>query len=106
MRDLDGEKRLLSKLDVKLGAAKPCGPLEGPVTVAHLPEGDLHMVPPQAGKGNVAAAQVEVRSLEVVKQVLAKSGIAMRDYPACDPASIWVPPSAAHGIWLQFVQAQ
>jgi len=52
----------------------------------------------------VAAAQVEVRNLETVKQVLAKNRIALRDYPACDPASVWVPPSAAHGIWLQFVQ--
>ena len=102
--DLDGEKKLLSKLDVTLHAAKPCGPLQGSVTVAHLRDGDLLLVRPQTGTGNVAAAQVEVRNLETVKQVLAKNRIALQDYPACDPASVWVPPSAAHGIWLQFVQ--
>jgi hypothetical protein len=106
VRHLDGEKDLLSKLDVKLRATKPCGPLQGSVTVAHLPDGDLLLVKPQAGTGNVAAAQVEVRSLEAVKQVLAKKKIAIRDYSACDPASVWVSPSAAHGIWLQFIQAR
>jgi hypothetical protein len=104
VRDLDGEKNLLSKLDVKLDTAKPCGPLRGPVTAAHLPEGNLLLVKPQTGTGNVAAAQVEVRSLDAVRQILTKQRIALREYPACDPASIWVPPSAAHGIWLQFVQ--
>jgi len=106
VRDLDGEKDLLSKLDAKLGVAKSCGPLQGPVTVAHMPDGDLFLVKPQTDTGNVAAAQVEVRSLDVVKQILTKQRIALKEYPACDPASIWVPPSAAHGIWLQFVQAR
>lgn len=106
VRDLDGEKNLLSKLDAKLGVAKSCGPLQGPVTVAHMPDGDLLLVKPQTDTGNVAAAQVELRSLDVVKQILTKQRIARKEYPACDPASIWVPPSAAHGIWLQFVQAR
>lgn len=106
VRDLDGEKDLLSKLDVKLDTAKSCGPLQSPVMVAHLPEGDLHLARAQAATGNVSAAQVEVRSLDVVKQMLTKQGIALKEYPACDPASIWVPPSAAHGIWLQFVQVR
>jgi hypothetical protein len=105
VRDLNGAKDLFSKLDVKLDTAKPCGPLQGPVTIAHLPEGDLLLVRPQAGTGNVAAAQVEVRSLSVVKQMLTKQGIALKDFPMCDPASVWVPPAAAHGIWLQFIQA-
>src|SRR5581483_5363543 len=70
VRDLDGEKNLLSKLDAKLGVAKSCGPLQGPVTVAHMPDGDLLLVKPQTDTGNVAAAQVEVRSLDVVKQIL------------------------------------
>lgn len=105
VRDLDGEKKLLSKLDVTLRIAKPCGPLQGPVTIAHLRDGDLLLVKPQTGTGNVAAAQVEVRDLSALKQALAKNRIALRDYPACDTASVWVPPSAAHGIWLQFIQA-
>jgi hypothetical protein len=71
---------------------------------AHLPEGELLLVRPQAGTGNVVAAQVEVRNLAAVKQILARKRIAHRDYPACEPASVWAPPSAAHGIWLQFVQ--
>jgi hypothetical protein len=106
VRDLNGAKNLFSKLDVKLDTAKSCGPLQGPVTVAHLPDGDLFLILPQAGTGNVAAARVEVRSLDVIRQVLAKQKIAPKDYPTCDPASIWVPPSAAHGVWLQFVQAR
>jgi len=106
VRDLDGDKSLLSKLGVTLHSAKPCGPLQGSVTAAHLPDSDLLLVKPQAGTGNVAAARVEVRSLDVVKQILTKNGIAPKDYPSCDPASIWVPPSAAHGIWLQFVQVR
>jgi hypothetical protein len=106
VRDLGGAKDLFSKLDVTLRSEKPCGPLQGSVTIAHLPEGELLLVRPQAGTGNVAAAQVEVRSLSVVKQMLTKQGIALKDFPMCDPASVWVPPSAAHGIWLQFIQTR
>lgn len=105
VRDLSGEKDLLSKLDVPLKAARACGPLQGPVTTAHLSNGDLNLVRPQPGTGTVAAAQIEVRSLAVLKQLLARNGIASREYSACDPAAVWVPPSAAHGIWLQFIQA-
>ena len=86
VRDLDGGKDLLSKLDVKLDIAKPCGPLQGPVTVAHMPEGDLLLVKPQVSTGNVAAAKVEVRSLDVVKHILTKQRIALKEYPACDPS--------------------
>jgi len=106
VRDLKREQDLLSKLGVKLHSATLCGPLQGPVMVAHLAEGDLLLVKPQAGTGNVAAARVEVRSLPTLKQILTKNRIARKHYPACDPASVWVPPSAAHGIWLQFVQAR
>jgi hypothetical protein len=104
VRDFGGRRNLLAKLDVKPVIAKSCGPLQGPVMDAHLPEGELLLVRPQAGTGNVVAAQVEVRNLAAVKQILARKRIAHRDYPACEPASVWAPPSAAHGIWLQFVQ--
>ena len=104
--DIAGARDLLAKLDVPLRPLRPCGPLQGDATAAQLPEGNLTFVPPQSGTGNVVAAQVEVRSLSALKQVLRKSGVAFKAYDSCRPQSVWVSPQAAHGIWLQFVQSR
>lgn len=106
VRDLAPARALLSKLDVPLHDMPPCGPLQGQATAAQLPEGHLTFVPPQSGTGNVVAAQVEVRDLVNLKRLLAKNGVAFKEYGRCGPQAVWVSPEAAHGIWLQFVQGR
>ncbi len=106
VRDLAGERALLANLGVTSASAKGCGPLQGGATIARLPEGDLYLVSPQSGTGTVAAAQVEVRSLTGLEQHLVRNGIKTNTYPACEQRSVWVPPTTAHGIWLQFVEAR
>ncbi len=82
----------------------PCGPIKGEVQAVRLPEGNLYLV--RNWPANVAAARIEVRSLATAQDVLRKNGLTPLSYPACDRPAIWLPPRAAHGVWLQFVQAE
>ena len=67
---------------------------------ATLPEGDLYLVP--SGTTTVVAARVEVQSFSDVETVLKTSGIPLKKDTACDGDALWVPPSGAHGIWIEF----
>jgi len=67
---------------------------------ASLPEGDLFLMP---SKVTVAAARIEVRFLSDIENILRSNGIPMKVGEACDNKSLWVPPSTAHGIWVEFI---
>ena len=67
---------------------------------AELPEGDLLLMP---SKATVVAARVEVRLLDDAKQILRSNRIPVKIGEACDKNSLWVPPSAAHGTWVEFI---
>jgi len=93
---------LLERLGVALTPTRLCGFAGGGAgTVASLPEGNVYLVP--AGGANVIAARVEVRNVAAVKTVLGRSGVSFEEDPSCDANAVWVGPSRAHGIRIEFV---
>lgn len=67
---------------------------------AALPEGNLYLVPSDAT--TVVAARVDVRRLDDLEASLKANGVPMKKDTACDGIAVWVPPSRAHGIWIEF----
>jgi len=65
---------------------------------ASLPRGDVFFL---KGDSAVVGARIEVKSLDVAQAVMRKNGLEPRRYPGC--AALWLPPSAGHGLWLEFV---
>lgn len=96
------ERSLLAGLGVSLRHGAACGPL-GQAEVGSLPHGDVFFVTTGPQDGTLIGVRVEVRSLEVAKSTMKMNGLNPKTYPAC--TSLWLPPSVAHGIWLEFVQA-
>jgi len=96
-------RALLARLGVPLAPTRLCGVTGGDEgTVATLPEGKLYLVP--SSRKNVIAARVEVRSVNSVKTVLGRSGVSFEEDGSCDPHAVWVAPSHAHGIWIEFIE--
>lgn len=92
------ERDLLKGLGVPFHTVKACGPL-GTADAAAMPRGDVLFA--RGEDGSEIGARIQVRSLEAAEVVMRKNGLAPQRYPAC---GLWLAPSAAHGIWLQFVQ--
>lgn len=101
VRDNPELRRVLKGLGVPLTPTGSCGVMGVAQGMrATLPEGDLYLVPSDAT--NVLAARVEVRRLSDVEAVLKANGIPLKKDTACDEDAVWVPPSQAHGIWIEF----
>lgn len=71
---------------------------------ATLSEGAVYFVP--SASANVVAARVEVRSLTTLKSLLKKNKVAVTRGITCAPHAVWISPTIAHGIWLEFVGPQ
>lgn len=95
---------LFQILNVPLADAQSCGPFPVQITEAKLPAGSVYLVS-EAGNANVLAARVNVRSISIAESTLRHGGFKPQKF-SCDKTSIWLPPTAAHGIWLQFTQSQ
>lgn len=94
-------REMLQGLGVPLTPMGPCGVIGVTKGMrAALPEGNLYLVPSDAT--TVVAARVEVRRLDDVEAALKANGVPMKKDTACDGAAVWVPPSRAHGIWIEF----
>ena len=94
---------LFRGLGISLTPARECRLIgASEVVTAALPEGSIHLVRPATA--NVVAARVEVRSLATLESLLKKNDVAVTRDRECDPRALWVPPSTAHGIWLEFVE--
>jgi len=79
----------------------PCTPFSAPgENSVTLPEGHVYLVP--SVSANVVAARVEVRSLAILESVLRSNHVAITK-TRCDAGAIWISPTTAHGIWLQFI---
>lgn len=92
---------LLKGLGVPLTPTGPCGVIGVAKGMrAALPEGNLYLVP--SGATTVVAARVEVRRLDDLEAALKANRVPMKKDTACDEAAVWVPPSRAHGIWIEF----
>ncbi len=72
-------------------------------TVARLPEGEVRLLPPArarvAGRP-IVGVTIRVGSLAAARRVLSRAGVATRG-PIGSESSVFVPPVAAHGLWLE-----
>jgi catechol 2,3-dioxygenase-like lactoylglutathione lyase family enzyme len=101
--DLARERRLLSAIGATFAARKVFVPDPVRATVARLPEGEillLHASRRLPHGRPIVGATLRVRSLAAARRALAVSGVAARETPAA-PRSVFVPPEAAHGLWLE-----
>ena len=100
VRDTPELREELKALGVSLTPVGLCG-FQGAAQGirAALPEGNLFLIPSQT---TVIAARIEVRRLDQAEKILKSSGIPTKPGESCDKHSLWVPPTAAHGIWLEF----
>ena len=104
VRDRPELRALLRDLTVPLVDTLSCGPLGGRVTLAKLPEGDVYLVS-RLERADELAARIDVQNIVTAETALRKGGFKPEKYE-CDRSSIWLPPSVAHGIWLQLTQSQ
>jgi len=103
VKDSQPLRDLFRTLDVPLSQTKPCGPLASSATVAKLAKGDVYLVSQTIGP-DILAARVNVRSILTAEKTLRSARFRPQKF-ACDKTSLWLPPSVAHGIWLQFIQS-
>ena len=105
--DLAGERRLLSAVGATLEPQKAFVPDPVRATVAHLPEGEillLHASRRLVEGRPIVGATLRVRRLDAARRALVRSGVAIRETPAV-PRSVFIPPEAAHGLWLELREA-
>lgn len=100
------EQRLLKELGAEPASESRCGPFESSGAVLAMPEGDVVFLPAighAPSNRSIVAASIAVRSIEAVRRILAGRHISYEQPAACD-RSLWVAPTAAHGLWLEFRQ--
>jgi hypothetical protein len=72
-----------------------------------LPEAEIVLLPESAqltsGRA-IVGATVTVKSIHAVEGVLATNRIRHDRVAGCGRHSLWVGPTAAHGMWLEFRQ--
>jgi hypothetical protein len=103
VRDSEELRHLFRVFNVPLVDSASCGAFPSRIAVARLPNGSVFLVP-QSGSSEVLGARVNVRSISVAEAILRNAGFKPQKY-ACDRDSVWLSPSVAHGIWLQFTQS-
>jgi len=104
VKDSTPLRDMFRAMNVPLSQEQICGPMQSPSMVARLPNGDVHLIS-QADNTDVFGAQVNVRDISTAEAALRSAGFRPQKF-ACDEASLWLPPSAAHGIWLEFTQSR
>jgi Glyoxalase-like domain len=102
VRDSPELREELKGLGVSVTPIDLCG-FEGAATGirAELPEGNLFLMPSRV---TVVAARIEVRRLDETERILRSNGVPIKSGGYCDKKSLWVPPCAAHGIWVEFIE--
>lgn len=101
------EQRLLKELGAEPAAEARCGPLGSSVTVLAMHDGGVMFLPASANAPpdrSIVAARVAVGSIEAVRSILASRHIPYVQPADCDSGSLWIGPSVAHGLWLEFRQ--
>lgn len=101
--DLDGEKAFLRAAGATLAERTVHVPDGVEATVARLPEGEVLLLPPSralvAGRP-IVGVTLRVTSLAAARTVLSRAGVATRGRIGSE-SSVFVPPEAAHGLWLE-----
>jgi hypothetical protein len=107
--DLGRERRLLEALGATVGRAEVHVPAALEVPVARLPEGEVVLMPGahQIVPGRrIVGATLRVRSLDTVKSVLGPGAWAtLRVVQHARGASVFLPPTMTHGLWLELREA-
>ncbi|HZP06074.1 MAG TPA: VOC family protein [Terracidiphilus sp.] len=103
VKDSKEIRELFRAFNVPLVDSASCGAFPSRIAVARLPNGSVFLVP-QSGSSEVLGARVDVRSISVAEATLRNAGFKPQKY-LCSNNSVWLPPSVAHGIWLQFAQS-
>jgi len=101
--DLARERRLLAAVGATFVEREVSVPDVVKATVARLPDGEILLLPAsrRLAEGRpIVGATVRVRSLDAARRALARGDVAARETPAA-PLSVFVPPEAAHGLWLE-----
>lgn len=107
MAGAEAERRLLQSLGGLPVKEPRCGPL-GSGSVLEMPEGEIIFLPASAQfipNRSIVGVTVTVRSLETARSVLTQNRIPLSRPPDCDSQSLWVGPTAAHGMWIEFRQS-
>jgi hypothetical protein len=84
-----------------------CGPFGSSAAAFALPEGRIAFVEPSSQRSpgrSIVGVTVTVGSLDTVRSILSSNGIRYEQLADCKRASLWVGPTAAHGVWLEFHQ--
>jgi catechol 2,3-dioxygenase-like lactoylglutathione lyase family enzyme len=101
------EQRLLTNLGAVPLNAPTCGPLGTGSAAFSLPEAEIVFLPESAqivsGRA-IVGVTVSVKSIQRVESVLTTNQIRHDRVAGCDRPSLWVGPTAAHGMWLEFRQ--
>jgi hypothetical protein len=103
------EQRLLQSLGAEPIGTPRCGALGPSSIVLSMPEGEVVFLPvgvqafPERA---ILGATVMVRSIETARGIFAANHIPYSQPIDCDHLSLWIGPTAAHGMWLEFRQAK
>jgi catechol 2,3-dioxygenase-like lactoylglutathione lyase family enzyme len=101
--DLSRERALLESLGAAFVEAEVLVPEPVSAAAARLPEGEVLLLPGSrrlvAGRP-IVGVTLRVRSVAAAKRALAEGGVRVRLIDAA-PGSVFVPPEAAHGLWLE-----
>ena len=101
--DLAAETAFLKAAGASLAARTVRVPDPAHATVAGFPEGEVLLLPPSralvAGRP-IVGVTLRVASLAAARAVLSRARVATRG-PIGSESSVFVPPAAAHGLWLE-----
>jgi len=104
------EVDLVVKLGAEVEPRAACSPFDSQATVYVLPrEGDEIAVAPNVRRSqarNLIGVTVRVRSIAAARRILEKNHVPIVRPASCRSDSLWVGPSSAHGLWLEFAQGE
>lgn len=89
--------------------ARACTPQCGDASVSRLAQGEVVLVPTQRRlvRGRpIVGAVLRSRDIGQTRATLAGAGVAVEVVQTAEGRSVFVPPVAAHGVWLEFRQQQ
>jgi glyoxalase-like protein len=100
--DLAAERRMLKAGGAAFEDRTVHVPDPVPATVSRLRQGEVLLLPPSRSmipSRPIVGVTVRVGSITVARRVLAENGVPTRG--AADGPTVFVPPEAAHGLWLE-----
>ena len=105
--DLSAERALFRDLGAAISRRDVHVPDRVSAEVATFAEGEAVLLPAshqQVRGRRIVGATLRVRSVAAARTLLLAARIPVRDVTAAGGQSVFVPPVAAHGLWLEFRQ--